>query len=64
MRELFYSLGVIALLRYLGICGITGAVLSVALVASVLILDYILKRNEIEAQAKLEAFKLSVMREK
>lgn len=60
MRELFYTLGVLALLRYLGLS--LGILAEMVILGGILSLDYWLKTVEIKSQAKLKGLDI-IMRE-
>lgn len=60
MRELFYTLGVLALLRYLGLS--LGIPAEMVILGGILSLDYWLKTVEIKSQAKLKGLDI-IMRE-
>lgn len=56
MRELFFSLAALALLRHLQLSDWW----NIPFLMIVLAFDYILKRREIKAQGEIEAFKLFI----
>lgn len=60
MRELFFALGTLALLRHLSFSGWW----DILIVIFVLIFDYAMKRKEIKAQAELEAWKMMAGKKK